>query len=87
MTKLLDRAPGLACPLLGLFGEEDQNPTQNEVAELDRILTELNKEHHFYSYPGAGHAFFWAENERYRADAAADGWKRIEEFFSEFLRT
>ena len=32
---LVDRAPQLSCPLLGLFGAEDKYPTPQDVAELE----------------------------------------------------
>jgi carboxymethylenebutenolidase len=77
--------PGLRCPLLGLFGEDDAYPAPAEVAELDRILTEHGKEHEFHTYAGAGHAFFSVERPSYRSDAARDGWARIREFFGRHL--
>jgi carboxymethylenebutenolidase len=35
---LVDRAPQLSCPLLGLFGAEDQYPSPAQVAELEEAL-------------------------------------------------
>src|SRR5580692_6402146 len=49
-------APSLSCPLLGLFGADDQYPSPEQVDELDKVLTEAGKEHEFHSYEGAGHA-------------------------------
>ena len=51
-------AQDLSCPLLGLFGNEDQHPSPDQVAELDKALTEAGKAHEFHVYDGAGHAFF-----------------------------
>jgi carboxymethylenebutenolidase len=75
----------LSCPLLGLFGAEDQFPSPAEVAELEKILTEENKTFEFHSYEGAGHAFFSTNRPSYRADAANDGWERIWDFFGRYL--
>jgi carboxymethylenebutenolidase len=80
-----DRLPKLGCPLLGLFGNEDSHPSPDEVAVLDRLLTEHGKEHEFHGYDGAGHGFFGADRPSYRVDAAVDGYRRIGEFFARHL--
>ncbi len=78
-------AKDLSCPLLGLFGAEDQFPAPAEVAELEKILTDEDKVFEFHSYEGAGHAFFNTSRPSYRADAANDGWERIWDFFGRYL--
>ncbi|HEY7012179.1 MAG TPA: dienelactone hydrolase family protein [Streptosporangiaceae bacterium] len=78
-------APNLSCPLLGLFGAEDQYPTPDQVDELDKILTEAGKAHEFHSYDGAGHAFFSVNRPSYRVEAANDGWEKIWDFFGRYL--
>jgi carboxymethylenebutenolidase len=78
---LVDQLPGLRCPLLGLFGNDDQYPTPEQVDELDEILNREGKPHEFHRYDGAGHAFFSIDRPAYRPEAAVDGWERIEEFF------
>jgi carboxymethylenebutenolidase len=85
MTSLEPLLPRLSCPLLGLFGNDDSHPSPDQVAELDKQLTEHGKEHEFHSYDGAGHAFFSVERPSYRSDAAADGWERIRDFFGRHL--
>ncbi len=86
ISPLLDRADQLACPLLGLFGAEDGYPSPEEVAELDRRLSELAKPHEFHSYEGAGHAFFAVNRPSYRPEAAVDGWRKIFAFFGTHLQ-
>src|SRR5262245_13429836 len=39
----IDYAQDLSCPLLGLFGEEDQNPTPAQVAQLEAALKTHSK--------------------------------------------
>ncbi len=78
-------APNLSCPLLGLFGAEDQYPSPEHVAELDKALQELGKPHEFHSYEGAGHAFFAVNRPAYRPEAAMDGWQRIWDFYGRYL--
>jgi dienelactone hydrolase len=84
-TSLASKLPGLSCPVLGLFGEDDRTPPPDEVAALDAELARLGKEHEFHSYPGAGHAFFATDRPAYRPEAAVDGWKRIFDFYGRHL--
>ncbi len=78
-------AKNLSCPLLGLFGADDQYPSPEDVDELERALTEAGKEFEFHSYAGAGHAFFATNRPSYRPEAANEGWQRIWEFFGRNL--
>jgi carboxymethylenebutenolidase len=80
-----EQLPKLGCPLLGLFGNEDAHPSPEEVAELDRLLTEHGKDHEFHAYDGAGHGFFATDRPAYRVEAAQDGYRRIGEFFARYL--
>jgi carboxymethylenebutenolidase len=82
VTNLVDQLPNLRCPLLGLFGNDDQHPSPEQVSELDEILTRENKPHEFHRYDGAGHAFFSVDRTAYRPEAAVDGWERIEQFLT-----
>ncbi|MGO9582121.1 MAG: dienelactone hydrolase family protein [Acidimicrobiales bacterium] len=77
----------LSCPLLGLFGAEDQHPSPQEVAELEEALKQAGKTYEFHSYEGAGHAFFATDRPSYRPEAAKDGWQRIWAFFGRYLAT
>ncbi|MEB4211957.1 dienelactone hydrolase family protein [Mycobacterium sp. 94-17] len=86
MKPILDLAPGLGCPLLGLFGLDDRFPAPAAVATLDAELDKLDKPHEFHSYEGAGHSFFSVDRPAYRPQAAVDGWRRIDEFFSTHLK-
>ena len=85
MKPILGLAPGLNCPLLGLFGAEDRYPSPDSVAKLDAELTRLGKEHEFHSYDGAGHSFFSVDRPAYRVEAAVDGWRRIFDFTARHL--
>lgn len=80
-----DRLPGLRCPLLGLFGQQDSRPSPQDVAELDSILSASNKPHEFHIYEDAGHAFFAVDRPHYNVEAANDGWMRIADFLGRYL--
>ncbi|GGK79417.1 carboxymethylenebutenolidase [Sphaerisporangium melleum] len=84
-TPLLSKAPDLSCPLLGLFGQDDANPTPEEVAVLAAELDKLGKEHDFHIFEGAGHAFFSTDRAAYRPAAAMEGWKKIFDFYGRHL--
>jgi carboxymethylenebutenolidase len=82
---LVDLADRLSCPLLGLFGAEDKYPSPEQTAELEQILTELDKPFEFHTYDDAGHAFFAVDRPSYRPQAAVDGWNRVFDFFGRHL--
>jgi carboxymethylenebutenolidase len=82
---LEDQLPKLRAPLLGLFGNEDSHPAPEQVDELERRLTDLEKEHEIHRYDDAGHAFFSVDRPAYRQAAAVDGWQRIDDFFGRHL--
>jgi carboxymethylenebutenolidase len=71
-------ARNIACPMLGLFGGDDVNPSPEDVARIAAELDRFGIRHAFHSYAGAGHAFqnLDAPN-RYRAAAAEDAWVRL----------
>jgi len=78
-------AGNLSCPLLGLFGAEDQYPTPEEVVQLEKTLAEQGKTFEFHSFEGAGHAFFATNRTNYRPEAAQQGWSKIWDFFGRHL--
>ncbi|MEX1253419.1 MAG: dienelactone hydrolase family protein [Dehalococcoidia bacterium] len=76
----------IACPVLGLFGEDDGNPNPADVAKIDAELTRLGKTHEFHSYAGAGHAFMSEGRPSHRAEAAADAWQKCVAWFDRYLK-
>jgi carboxymethylenebutenolidase len=81
----IDMTPSLGCPLLGLFGAEDGNPSPDMVATIEEALKANGKEYEFHTYDGAGHAFFSVDRPMYDVAAAADGWQKIWDFFGKHL--
>ena len=81
----LDMTPDMRCPLLGLFGELDRNPTPEHVARTRKELEAHGKTFEFFQYPEAGHGFFSVDYPNYHRDSARDGWKQIWRFFGEHL--
>lgn len=85
VSSLVPVLGNLSCPLLGLFGADDQFPTPAETAELEQLLRGHGKDVDFHTYEGAGHAFFCTDRPSYRPEAAVDGWQRIWDFFGRHL--
>ena len=81
----IDLTETLGCPLLGLFGKEDQRPSLADVAEIEEALKRFGKTYEFHSYENAGHAFFSVDRPSYRPEAAVDGWKKVFDFFGRYL--
>ena len=54
---VIDLAPRINCPVIGFFGNEDENPSPEDVDDYSKALNEGGVEHHFYRYDNAGHAF------------------------------
>jgi len=81
----IDLTKDLSCPLLGLFGEEDQNPTPAQVAQHEQELKKHGKSYEFHMYSKAGHGFFYYDRPAYRQEQAVDGWKKVFAFFEKYL--
>jgi carboxymethylenebutenolidase len=77
----------MACPVIGFFGNDDQNPTPADVDDYDAALTKAGIEHAFYRYNGAGHAFQSFDSpDRYRPQASEDAWEKALKFLGEKLK-
>jgi carboxymethylenebutenolidase len=81
----IDLADKINCPILGLFGNDDANPTADQVNRTEAVLKKLGKDYAFHRYDGAGHAFFNAARISYRPEQAADGWAKVFAFFHKHL--
>ncbi len=75
----------LACPVLGLFGKDDQSPSPEQVAKQEEELKKYGKSYEFHMYDGAGHGFFYYDRAAYRQEQAVDGWKKVFAFFEKNL--
>jgi carboxymethylenebutenolidase len=82
---IVDKTPQLSCPLLGLFGAEDQYPSPEHVKELEEALKAAGKTYEFHSYEGTGHSFFSVDRPAYRPESAVDGWSKILAFYGKYL--
>ena len=72
----------IPCPMIGIFGNDDENPSPADVDDLDAALTEAGVAHSFHRYDDAGHGFQDFTNAtRYRKAATADAWDKLLAFF------
>lgn len=82
----LEAAPGLGCPLIAFFGEDDAFIPAADVDALADALPTDEFEVEIVRYANAGHAFMNATRpEAYRARAAEDAWARLLGFFERHL--
>ena len=76
----------LSCPMLGLFGDEDTNPSPDDVARLRKELETSAKTFELVSYKDAAHAFFSDTRPSYRPEASHMAWGRCLEWLSRYLK-
>jgi carboxymethylenebutenolidase len=81
----VERIDRLACPLLGIFGDDDLDPNPDDVAELQAAVKRHGKSMVTRSFPGAGHAFFADTRPSYREVQAHDAWQEFVQFLKPIL--
>jgi carboxymethylenebutenolidase len=81
----IDLTDGLQAPLLGIFGNDDQSPTPEQVNQHEEALKQAGKNYEFHRYDGAGHGFFYYDRPNYRQEQAGDGWSKVWSFFEQHL--
>ena len=80
-------AENISCPVIGFFGNEDSNPSPEDVANYSAALSAADIKHEFHQYDGAGHAFQnFPVAERYHESASEDAWQKVIEFLDEQLK-
>jgi carboxymethylenebutenolidase len=83
---LIERVKDLCCPVLGLFGRDDKNPSPQDVERLRQELIKQGKIFEIASYKNAGHAFMSDTRDSYRPEAANAAWGRAVEWFANYLK-
>jgi len=86
-TPILNMLDRLHCPLFAVFGEEDQNPTVAQSAELRRLAQRAGKDVAIKVYKNAGHAFLADYRPSYREGPAAELWKDALAFLDKHLKS
>jgi carboxymethylenebutenolidase len=81
----IDLTATMSAPLLGIFGNDDMNPSRADVDKTEAKLKELGKTYEFHRYDGAGHGFFNTAGAAHRPQQAADAWKKVISFYNKHL--
>ncbi len=83
----IDLAPRIRCPVIGFFGNDDTNPSPEDVNDYEAALAQAGVEHVFHRYDGAGHAFqSFNSEERYRHAASEDAWAKVLAYLAQKLK-
>jgi carboxymethylenebutenolidase len=82
----IELTENIHCPVLGIFGNEDNNPSPDHVNRTEAELKRLNKTYQFVRYDGAGHGFFAVNRPNYRPEQATAGWQVAFDFCNKYLR-
>jgi carboxymethylenebutenolidase len=85
-TPILDLVGKVACPLFGVFGEEDQNPSVGQSEELGKRGQAAGKDVTIKVYKNAGHAFLADYRPSYREGPATELWRDAVAFFDKHLK-
>ncbi|GAB4131879.1 MAG: dienelactone hydrolase family protein [Cyanobacteria bacterium J069] len=80
----VDIAAKISAPVLGLYGEKDDGIPLDTVEQMKSALKDANAPGEIIVYPDAPHGFHADYRPSYRADAAADGWQRLQAWFREY---
>ena len=82
---IVDRAPHMRTPWLGLFGDRDESIPVDDVEQLRRALADAPVDTDVVRYADAEHGFHCDARPAYNAAAATDAWTRTLEWFARHL--
>jgi carboxymethylenebutenolidase len=84
---LLDVAPDLQTPWLGLYGDLDQGIPVDEVEALRRVSAAASVPTEVVRYPDAGHGFNCNDRpDAYHEPSATDAWRRTLSWFDAHVK-
>ena len=83
---LVEVAPGLQTPWLGLYGDEDAGIPVDQVEALRETAARAPVTTEVVRYPDAGHGFHCDARDAFHAPSARDGWQRTLAFLDEHLQ-
>ena len=85
MPPLLDLAPTLQTPWLGLFGDQDASIPVDEVEGLRGAAAKAKAATDVVRYAEADHGFHCDARSSYHEDSAVDGWQRTLQWFQQHM--
>jgi carboxymethylenebutenolidase len=84
---LVELAPSLKTPWLGLYGDLDQSIPVEEVESLREAAAKATVATEIVRYPEAGHGFYCDARSSYHEASALDAWPRALDWFERHLST
>jgi carboxymethylenebutenolidase len=82
----IELAGNIPCPVLGIFGNDDQNPSPADADDYAAALEAGGVPHEFHRYDGAGHGFQdFVNKDRFREAQTKDSWDKIFAFLGKQL--
>lgn len=82
---LVEEAPALRAPWLGLFGDKDAGIPIDQVEQLRAAAATSGQPTEVVRYADAGHGFHCDLRADYHADSALDAWRLTLEWFEQHL--
>lgn len=77
----VERVSAFQCPVLGLFGGDDQSIPAEDVKTFEAALNQAGIENEMVIYPGTPHSFFDRKFVEYH-EQSADAWMRMLQFIA-----
>jgi len=81
----MDVAPNIRAPVLGLYGGADPGIPPDTTKQIDAEMKAAGKKDEIVTYPDTPHGFFADYRPSYRKEASEDGWKRMTEWFKQYV--
>jgi len=82
----IDRLANAYCPVLGFAGEDDKNPSPEDMRKIEEMLKTNDKTYEIRAFPDASHAFMDFTSEKsYREPAATASWIIALDFLERYL--
>lgn len=86
-TPPIELADRIAGPVMGIFGNEDQGPSPEDVDDYEAALKNAAVPYEFHRYDGAGHGFQDSHKaERYKQQQSEDAWAKAVGFLDKHLK-
>jgi carboxymethylenebutenolidase len=81
----VDMVWSITCPVMVIYGDQDQVMSPQGLAELRGNFEKWNIEHEIHVYPGAGHAFSAPAPHMHNAAASTASWADATAFAAQHL--
>jgi carboxymethylenebutenolidase len=87
-TPPIELADRISCPLLGIFGNDDDNPSPEDVDDYETALRDAGVRYEFQRLDGAGHGFQdFHDPKRFRQQQSEDAWQKAVGFLDRNLKS